>query len=618
MRRLLAIGSFLALMVLGVACSDDHVPSYVAPVPTVMDKPAPAPAQPEPEPSSLPETAPEPQSTPEPAAEEHEAETEAVSELTFTLTTELPVYHYPDRGYRPIRIYETGETVVITGRAETPGGETWLRVDRTGEESGWTAIEDSPLTPEQVRVLPELRVPSLPKRFLRGPRDGTGIPVRLVGVSADGNSLVVRVSGSNVNLWIDGGFARWDLPTYEGPVAGALDQQQSFFQHRVELIVDWLAGLSQWPGGPTLPLNLLHGEYPVLGRTLDSDWVAIRLSDFSDPVFWIRVAGRDVNIDIASLPVFLSDRVQVVTFDSEGRVGSSLIASKFAVHWEWRSDSEVLLSHPSDGTWLWNVTTDEYRWITDRVISNISPDGRYASELIELKDKSTNYWSGPWRIAIVSLEDGRAIEFDAVHDPGLPCAGKDLEPYWSADSRWLLTEFSRPREEGPTRYFAQSVDGERVEILPDWNGLCGWETIEELEAAGRDVGYLNSLGEPISKPWVGDQSFADPTNRQWDTPTANGWEYDHHSADGRYFVAHRVVHTDGFDAEGIATLPPSSTKFRGWYYREIGMFDAEGTLLQSFRGKGAARCNSSSVYSVWSPGESRMMLGLRSTVCGAE
>ncbi|MCY3569254.1 MAG: hypothetical protein OXH38_11535 [Chloroflexi bacterium] len=604
MRVLLATA--LLVMSCLVACSDDAIPTAAPPSigqaePPVEKREAPE-AEAEPEQSSQP--APQPASSPV---------------LIFRLTDDLHIYPWPGERWQPFVRHRPNTLLLADGRTRSEDGDLWLRLDMNGNVVGWVRQDETPLDAEEIRSLPWVPAGELPTAQIAAP-GGDSVTVTVLGKAADGAGLVVQFAGSEAALWIDRWLIddnyRFDwLPIYTGTVAGRWEPWRGDQTGDLSVqVYSYGADVAPWPGGPPLAWRLRSDRYPVLGRSFDGQWLALRVETLDPPVAWFRFGARELDFDPADLPIFLSLGIELVTLDADGRAVASMFFPEQLSHWEWRGERELLLSERDSGTWLWNVERNESRKVSERRLANVSPDGAFAVDVFHPDPSVDEWWRDPRHTAVVSLNDGSEVIFEAVHKPW-GSHGVGFQQFWSADSQWLLSTVSRHGDEmEPTRHFGLSISGELVEIVaPEGESASHWSRLQTIEQAGGTVRYFNVNGDEIDRPWT-DAAYP-PAWEEAEPPPdlPDGWWRQSWSPDGRWILVARSRLANEFDESGLAALP--WTGRRAWGVYEIGLFDREGNLLQVFRGFGGLDCGLLTSTATWSPDGSRILFGPRSSSC---
>lgn len=602
MRVLLVLGLLTAACL--AACADDAIPS-AAPSARLQQQDeqeaqqeqiADSQAQPKPTLGSDQQEADEDADIEQPQVERNRS-------LILRLTDETDVYPYPaDDLHRPDSI-GGGALLLADGWLALEDGRVWLRLDMNGDRVGWIRLVDSPLTLTEAQSLPQLDAPPLPTLWVRSTHPEP-TEVRVLGGSEDGRFLAVRLVGRETVVWLArselGSNADFDgLPTYAGPVAGAWTPRAFAPPAVAALVSGWRAQLSAWPNGPRIPFRLLSGEYPTLGRSLDSQWIAVRLEGLDPPIGWVPGEAVDLNVDVEELPMFLSAGLEIIELDGEGRARSSMLTAPPDL-WEWRTDDELLIRTRSDEQWLsetWNPWSGTRQLVAGISVGDVSPDGRYAAHsewVSSLEDRGGD-------VVLIPLDGGDWVRFDNVFK-AIPRDGGWPDTYWSPDSQWRLTVLYSYDSETPTRSFALGIDGRRIEIIgPNWT-----ETWQDIVARDSELTFLDEEGRQIEAPWSADRLRALAPHWKPLPSLGDGWWDAKWSPDGRLVLATRIHESGEFSEDGLATLP--GNLWPGWGYVEIGVFNPDGQLKQVFRGYGW-QCGSTRPRASWSPNGERIAIG---------
>ncbi|MDE2746472.1 MAG: hypothetical protein OXI41_10895 [Chloroflexota bacterium] len=534
------------------------------------------------------------------------------------LEADLDVYQFIGGEWLPSHTYGPRTLLLADGWTRDDQGDLWLHLDLNGNLDGWARQAQSPLSEAEALSLPEMSEPSLPTTRLTAP-SGEAFSVALLGRTVDGTGMVVRFSGSEaamrVDRWLIEDSYRFDwLTTYTGSVAGRWEPWRGDQTGDLtEQVYGYGANVAAWPGGPPLAWRLRTDRYPVLGRSFDGEWLALRVDVLDPPVVWLEFGDRELNFDPSALPIFPSLGIELVTLDADGRAVASMFAPEQPSYWEWRNERELVLSDQDAGTWLWNVERDETHKVSERRLANVSPNGAFAVDVFHPDPSVEEWWREPSSTALVSLKDGSEVAFEAVYKPwGTDAPG--FQQYWSADSHWLLsTVFRYGDEDEATRLFALSTLGERVEVVPpEGQWASHWNDLRSIEEAGGAVRYLNADGEEIARPW---SDAAYPPG--WDSAEPppelpDGWQGRDWSPNGRWMLAVRLRPANEFNESGWAALPWKGR--RAWGIYEVGVFDRDGILLQVFRGFGL-ECGLFTSTAKWSPDSTRILFGPRTLGC---
>ena len=527
--------------------------------------------------------------------------------LSIEVEAELDVYEWPLADIVPVTRLGSGSVVRADGWIQSPDSPVWIRLNLVGEAIGWVKLGDTSLTTDDLRTLrrvPAPRLPIVPVSFGQG-RD---LQVRLLGRLADNQveRVVILLPGGVTPLWtyrstLDQYSTLPTLPTYTGEVSGYwMPHAVSSPPPRVVRVSRWGASLAAWPGGPYLRYVLRGGTYPLLGRSFDHQWIAVRLERIDPAIGWIAADAAENELETESLPIVLSTGLEIFEFDELGHLtGSMLIQAPNT--WEWHTDEEFLVSRYIDGERFgeaWNPWTDERRPVSDMLFGDVSPDGRYVAD-VEWMDLSDDRG---YDIALIHLNSGEQVRFENVSRP-IPTDCCWPSTRWSPDSRWYLTVLFSRDPAVSTRVFALGIDGRRVEIVTDIRWADRWQVVADL---GDDTIYLDEDGNEIEAPWTGVALKALAPTWKRVPRLDSGWQGAKWSPEGRLILATRIVKSDEFTENGLAALPAKLGD--GWGFLEIGVFDASGNLTQSFRGYGW-HCWSMRSEASWSPSGSRLAVG---------
>ena len=586
------------LIALGVACSDDSIPRATElsapieePVPVSQSEPAKTQAS--------VRAADQPTAQAEPTAEDEVRN----RVLIMRMAEEVQVFPYPADGLHQPHRFGAAALLLADGWLDAEDGRVWLRLDMNGERVGWIRLADSPLTLEEARALPRLEAPQYPTAWVPS-TELEPTEVNVLGWSEDGHYLAVCFVGSETVVWlaraaVSPGFVPESRPIYTGPVAGVWAPRTNAPAALAAQVNGWRAQVSAWPNGPRIPFRLFGGDFPLLGRSLNGQWIAVRLDGLDPPIGWVSADAVSLTMDVEQLPIFLSAGLEFIELDENGRAISSMLAEP-PDSWEWRTEGDLLINTHIDGqstAEVWNPWTGDLRPVASLRVGDVSPDGRYAAHI----EWALSSESAGGDVALVPLDGGDWVRFEDVSRP-IPRDGGWPDTYWSPDSQWRLTVLFSYDAETPTRTFALGIDGRRVEVVgPRW--VERWQDIVEL---GNDVIYLDEDGQEIEVPWSQDRLKGIALHWKPLPHLDNSWRGAKWSPDGRLVLATRIVESSEFTEQGLATLP--GNLWPGWGYVEIGVFNADGQLMQVFRGHGW-QCGSTRPRASWSPGGDWIAIG---------
>lgn len=308
-----------------------------------------------------------------------------------------------------------------------------------------------------------------------GPRDGHIRPTdqspryRLVGRSDDGAWVALRpAAGDQTTIWLkserlvtrgltSAGLIA-ELPVLaDGPGSGPKPITASH---------DWFSiGIRAWPGHENgFRIVQRWGqpptEYPVVGRSLNGRYLAIRLGPANPPVVWVERGSVGVNADLTEAPVLVASGTEAIGPNGE------FTAVQRMSRWQWRDDNTIVGTN-SSGVWHWDPAANILRRITaDSFKPVFSPDGAYAALGIgrQREDGSIN-WQGERTVRIWSLDHDRPPQvFEDVNRFGFTHHPTDPSLHWSPDSRYLLSYRQGGGEAQPDRWFVLNLDGGQSEL----------------------------------------------------------------------------------------------------------------------------------------------------------
>ena len=632
------VATFLLCLTALIACSDDPVPAYVEPDAVALDAP-PLADQVESEPESVAEPAVQ-QAREDPERESHQV-------IPFRATGELVGYRMPGDFWQPKRAFSNGALLFANGWSLLPRGEVWVRlaIQSGGHQGLWVEHDESWLPISEVLTLPEVEAPESPDRDSERPTaeialpSGEHIAVSLLGKSANGRSFAARLHVEELVLWVEqsdlevvGSFGQ--LPDYEGVIAGDYRPRTITKSDQLVYLTNEAyrseSNIFAWPGGPKLPFRLPQWGLPVLGRSLDGNWIALRLTEIDPPIVWVPTEDlqRVWNVSFEDLPVALSAGLEVFTLNSSGQATHSVFAPIRPAYWEWRSDDELLLHDQNGASWLWDVTTDEQRLLTTRTIANVSPDGKFAIELTCPDESQEPSWDLLRYVALVSMENGEVLGIgserrlsqdhptqEPSHSQASPTrrgCERVLWQGWSPDSKWVMTRWNLASEPENERFLAISIGGELIEIiLPERPVFFNWNDLEDFRQAGEEIVYLTENGDAIDRPWS--EADFEVAGGDWpDLPSPPpGW-YTTEAGTGRFGVGFRGMFTEHVDERGVSAYPGGSG--RGWGISEIGILTSSSEVGLILRRYGA-ECGRTTSYLSWSPTRNRIAFGPKWRPC---
>ena len=268
----------------------------------------------------------------------------------------------------------------------------------------------------------------------------------------------------------------------------------------------WLYGRPADQGDPAR-VGILEGDYtrPVLGRSLDTRWVALYSRWGRPTIGWARAEQIELlgtNLSAADLPTFIGELTALIpTDDPDGRAAAYLPP---ALDMAWTADG-ALIGVQEDAYWRYDTERGELEvHPRPRGDATLSPNGEYLAVAVcadgwgecgigayvpfDVLIMRTN--GGPWvRASGVSLRPWVAGKFAVSYKVGA----------WSPDSRSLLVPRAEPLNEGnpgiSLAWSVLSIDGERSELPPTSNmGVCWqqyWHWLDNETLIQWDAPYIN-------------------------------------------------------------------------------------------------------------------------------
>ena len=241
------------------------------------------------------------------------------------------------------------------------------------------------------------------------------------------------------------------------------------------------AGSEYLQGGP-------GRRYPVLGRSIDGEWIALRPdrleNRWNQQYGWLPRDSVRLNVDAASLPIVASSDLEVISVDADGVFGRQYAVVEGAPDVRWRGDNALVGA--GDGLWEWRPFAETPRVIDDRRWDQLSPDGRWV-----LGDDGVFGNPDVSDLRIMSTDGHEEVSFSALD---FHCVFRLAEcSYWSPNSEYLrIWSAGRPAEDanfihvlGIDGSHTEPPIGERVRWLTDSTLLVGDETaMRVLSPAG--------------------------------------------------------------------------------------------------------------------------------------
>ena len=243
----------------------------------------------------------------------------------------------------------------------------------------------------------------------------------------------------------------------------------------------WGVEFSAWPSGPGVGYRVVGGPWGVAGRSIDSEWVAVRVPYLIPQVVWLRASEIELNtpdLSVADLPVFLGRETLVLPVgDPDGREARTI---RPAVNWEWATDDVVLGWH-SDELWTYDLGSAELEVRAAPATRGLpSPDGRWLAVAGCVRPDSckpatdTRFATSTADVTLVSLAGARDIVFfDVFGRIGTQREGEVMHGWgwpgrWSPDGQVLLVpSFHRSGLSGG-EWTALTVDGGEYPVEISW------------------------------------------------------------------------------------------------------------------------------------------------------
>ena len=206
-------------------------------------------------------------------------------------------------------------------------------------------------------------------------------------------------------------------------------------------------------------------RYPILGRSVDSQWIALRLELLNPGYAWTPLDRLSLNLGVAELPIIVATGMEVLSVDPGGGLGATYAATTQFQRWQWRSDNTIVGSN-DQGLWHWNPLSGDLRRFAEPQWVQFSPDGRYAASGF-----GGDFGAGDWlRDVIITPVDGaKPIVFEAANQYRFTHHDSDPSLLWSPNSQYLLSTLY---DEAWSGYVILGVDGSRVEL--ETSGWAVW------------------------------------------------------------------------------------------------------------------------------------------------
>ncbi len=234
-------------------------------------------------------------------------------------------------------------------------------------------------------------------------------------------------------------------------------------------IVSHAASISIRPHGEPEALTFEGGDgeqFPIIGRSPDAMWIALRVSFFDRGYVWIPIEHLRLNVEVNEIPIFIGTATEALSTRTEESTGLSYAITEGFETWRWLPDGRFIgISH--DGMWQWKPEIRELREVADASAPVVSPDGSYAAyRQCPKQSIGTDCWRD---VVITSAKDGGQLVFPNVAFDGQYKVAQDrLRPWltWSPNSRYLLNVAPAMQLSAPDQLEVLRVDGSR-NSLPD-------------------------------------------------------------------------------------------------------------------------------------------------------
>ena len=339
----------------------------------------------------------------------------------------------------------------------------------------------------------------------------------------------------------------------------------------------WGVDIHAWPNGPSTGYGLLNGPWPVAGRSVDGEWVAVQARGLTPSVVWLRAEWlelSDPNLRVTDLPLFVGRETVVLPVgESAGQTGRAGRTLRPARGWFW-SPEGVLRAWGGGEVWTYAPDSAEME-VEEAAATNglASPDGRWlaVTDCLDGARSCRNafglrFFTPTADVALVPLSGAEPVVFfDVFGRIGTQREGEFMHGWgwpgrWSPDSQVLLVPSFHRGEGEPNaswsgaNWTALTVDGGEHRVRMSWleplmgergyvcnpydwsaganrtlifTGLCDGNAhvfsldgtllhSEELNSLDGIVGG-ESLGEDVEVDWSPDRSMAALISGQDDT-----------------------------------------------------------------------------------------------------
>ena len=243
----------------------------------------------------------------------------------------------------------------------------------------------------------------------------------------------------------------------------------------------WGAEFYSWPSGPGVGYRIVGGPWGVAGRSIDSEWVAVRVAGLAPQVVWLQASEIELNtpdLSVADLPVFLGRETLVLPVgDPDGREAHTTLPAE---NWAWAA-GDVVLGWSGDELWAYDPSSGELAIREATATRGLpSPDGRWLAvegcvgpgSCEPTVDLPIAARAGD--VTLVSLTGKRDfVFFNVLGRIGTMREGENMHGWgwpgrWSSDSQVLLVpSFHRSGYSGEN-WTALAVDGGEYPVEISW------------------------------------------------------------------------------------------------------------------------------------------------------
>ena len=253
----------------------------------------------------------------------------------------------------------------------------------------------------------------------------------------------------------------------------------------------WGVDIHAWPNGPSTGYGLLNGPWPVAGRSVDGEWVAVQARGLTPLVVWLRselLELSDPNLRAADLPVFVGRETVLLPLgkpaEQTERAARTLRPAR---GWVW-SPEGVVRAWGDGEVWTYDPDARDLE-LEEAVAANglASPDGRWLAitDCLDGERSCRNafglqYFTPTADLVLVSLSGAEPVVFfDVFGRIGTQREGEIMHGWgwpgrWSPDSQMLLVPSFHRGEGEPNaswsgaNWTALTVDGGEHRVSISW------------------------------------------------------------------------------------------------------------------------------------------------------